>query len=505
MAASSDRSATCQPSTRRSTQDAVYVSDLFYGAVAKRYVVNVALPVVLETGRADRAGDDPERRQPRHPAPPAQAGAGLDRLRSSTAAASVIASTGEEEIGKPASLPLGRAAPRRHHDDAGDLHRPLGRDGARPPQLVGIGLAGGSIGAGCGHRGAAVELASTSCSRPASLCCCLRACSPLLFARVVSRPMLRLAGQARALGRGEVLTPLDSPVREVNEVSQSLAAAAAERKRSEDQVRFLMRELSHRAKNQLAVVVAMARRTAERSEGIADFEKVFSERLMALARSTDLLVNQNWRGVALAELVEAHLMPFAASNKSRLTVEGPHVELGPDAAQSLGLAFHELATNASKYGALSVPERQALRSVGAMSTVEPRALRLEWTESERSAGRAADAKRLRQRRDPEDRRAVAEWRGDARIPPGRRLLGDHSAARCGRPESDTRTPGLRRRRARIPTLGRDRHRYAKSAERAGVEADVAAVAPRHVAGDRKTRGRCRSRRCCGPGRRDRTA
>ena len=141
--------------------------------------------------------------------------------------------------------------------------------------------------------------------------------------------MLRLAGQARALGHGEPLTALASPVREVNEVSRTLVAAAAERKRSEDQIRFLMRELSHRAKNQLAVVVAMARRTAEKSEGMADFEKVFSERLMALARSTDLLVNQDWRGVALAELIDAHLMPFAAGNKSRLVVGGPAYRARP--------------------------------------------------------------------------------------------------------------------------------------------------------------------------------
>jgi two-component sensor histidine kinase len=202
----------------------------------------------------------------------------------------------------------------------------------------------------------------------------------LLFARIVSRPMLRLAGQARALGHGEALTDLASPVREVYEVSRTLVAAAEERKRSVDQVRFLMRELSHRAKNQLAVVVAMARRTAERSEGMADFERVFSERLMALARSTDLLVNQNWRGVALAELIEAHLMPFAGGNKTRLVVGGPHVELGPDAAQSVGLALHELATNASKYGALSVPE--GIVTIKWRHTDGGRrGLRIEWTES----------------------------------------------------------------------------------------------------------------------------
>jgi two-component sensor histidine kinase len=200
------------------------------------------------------------------------------------------------------------------------------------------------------------------------------------FARVMAQPMRKLALQARAVGLSQPIMALASPVREVNVVSATLVEAAAERKRSEDQVRFLMRELSHRAKNQLAVVVAMARRTAERSEGIADFEKVFSERLMALARSTDLLVNQNWRGVALAQLVDAHLMPFAAGNKARIAVGGPEIELGPDAAQSIGLAMHELATNASKYGALSTP-------AGTVSVRwqyvdgKKSALRIEWKEN----------------------------------------------------------------------------------------------------------------------------
>ncbi|MBN9021122.1 MAG: sensor histidine kinase, partial [Rhizobiales bacterium] len=202
----------------------------------------------------------------------------------------------------------------------------------------------------------------------------------LVFSRVMSRPMRKLAGQARALGRGDMIMALASPVREVNEVSATLVDAAAVRKRAEDQVRFLMRELSHRAKNQLAVVVAMARRTAERSADIADFERVFSERLMALARSTDLLVNQNWRGVSLADLVDAHLMPFVAGNKSRVAVGGPPVELGPDAAQSVGLALHELATNASKYGALSVPDG-AVAVTWQRTEGDAPGLRIEWVES----------------------------------------------------------------------------------------------------------------------------
>jgi two-component sensor histidine kinase len=175
----------------------------------------------------------------------------------------------------------------------------------------------------------------------------------IYFARRVSRPIMALADRALALGHGEPIEILNSPIREANEVSRALVDAAAERKRSEDQIRFLMRELSHRAKNQLAVVVAMARRTGGDSEALRGFRSVFAERLLALARSTDLLVEQNWKGVPIAELIDAQLRPFQTGDGPRVTLEGPRIDLSADAAQNLGLALHELATNASKYGALS--------------------------------------------------------------------------------------------------------------------------------------------------------
>jgi two-component sensor histidine kinase len=177
----------------------------------------------------------------------------------------------------------------------------------------------------------------------------------ILFARRVSRPILALADGAQALGHGEAVMVIDSPIREANVVSRALAAAAIERKQAEDQIRFLMRELSHRAKNQLAVVVAMARRAGGDNEALQEFRSMFSERLLALARSTDLLVEQNWKGVPLADLVRAQLLPFETGESSRIKAGGPRIDVGADAAQNLGLVIHELATNAAKYGALSMP------------------------------------------------------------------------------------------------------------------------------------------------------
>ena len=127
------------------------------------------------------------------------------------------------------------------------------------------------------------------------------------------------------------------------------------RKEQENHIRFLLREVSHRAKNLLAIIQAMATQTARTSLTLEDFQARFGQRLQGMAASHDLLVSQNWQGVDIAELVRAQLRPFADEAGRRLEIDGPHVFLAPAAAQSIGLALHELATNATKYGALSVP------------------------------------------------------------------------------------------------------------------------------------------------------
>jgi PAS domain S-box-containing protein len=137
--------------------------------------------------------------------------------------------------------------------------------------------------------------------------------------------------------------------------ASKMARDVTERKRAEEHVRFLMRELSHRTKNMMAVVQAIAWQTVRKSLDLEDFEERFTQRLEALARSHDLLVKRDWQGVALEDLVRAQLEPFVDSATERLAMHGPPLLLRPQAAQDLGMALHELATNASKYGALSVP------------------------------------------------------------------------------------------------------------------------------------------------------
>ncbi len=132
----------------------------------------------------------------------------------------------------------------------------------------------------------------------------------------------------------------------------SLAQDITERRAHEEQVQLLMREVSHRAKNMLSLVNAIARQTAARRP--EDFIERFTERIQALAANLDLLIQSEWQGVDIEDLVRAQLAHFADLIGVRIIIDGPKLRLNAAASQAIGLALHELSTNAGKYGALSV-------------------------------------------------------------------------------------------------------------------------------------------------------
>lgn len=145
--------------------------------------------------------------------------------------------------------------------------------------------------------------------------------------------------------------------------------------------RFLMRELTHRTKNILAIVQSMARQTARSATSIKEFETQYMQRLQGLAASHDLLVNQNWTGVLLDELIEKQVETFVEANLANVAITGPKVKISAKAAQTVGLALHELATNSMKYGALSIPQGKVSIDWEYFGTGEvPQQLRLKWEE-----------------------------------------------------------------------------------------------------------------------------
>ncbi|WP_370631993.1 PAS domain S-box protein [Phyllobacterium lublinensis] len=159
--------------------------------------------------------------------------------------------------------------------------------------------------------------------------------------------------------------------------ASKIARDITDRKETEERILMLMREVNHRVKNQYAVILSMIRETSNRTSNAVEFEQQIRERIMALARSHDLLVHAEWRGATVSELILAQVKPFG--NEANITLAGPPIVLLPNAVQYLGIAFHELATNSAKYGVFSVERGNII--VDWHVGDEGRTFYLAWTES----------------------------------------------------------------------------------------------------------------------------
>lgn len=169
----------------------------------------------------------------------------------------------------------------------------------------------------------------------------------------VARSAKRLSHSARRLGAGEEVEPTQHSISEFAVVSTALSDAARERSEAENEIRLLMREVAHRSKNQLTVINAMVGQTAKNAVNVEEFVESLRRRISGLARSTDLLLANAARGIDFRSLIEIQLEPFMPSDAERVRMLGPAVKIDAQPAQTVGMAIHELATNAAKYGALA--------------------------------------------------------------------------------------------------------------------------------------------------------
>ena len=176
---------------------------------------------------------------------------------------------------------------------------------------------------------------------------------------LVSAAPLRLSGNRTA---GCVVTMVD----------------LSSRKAAEKQQLLLMGELDHRVKNTLALVLSIANRTASTEDSVQGFQTAFSSRIRALAATHNILAERSWSAVSIGDIVRTELEPYVTDMQSRLDIRGDRYGILPRAAIALGLVLHELATNAVKYGSLSVPTGHVTVTID--SDPERPGLCLDWKE-----------------------------------------------------------------------------------------------------------------------------
>jgi PAS domain S-box-containing protein len=166
-----------------------------------------------------------------------------------------------------------------------------------------------------------------------------------------------------------------------NPVSEGLAVFfrdITERKLAEEHLRLMVHELNHRVKNSLATVQAIAAQTLRGGGSPPEVREALTSRLLALARAHDVLTDARWSGARLEEIAAQAAEPYGAD---RFRIDGPPVILPPRTAIAMALAFHELATNAAKYGALSNADGEVELTWGITAEPDLRRLHLTWRET----------------------------------------------------------------------------------------------------------------------------
>ncbi|MFC4172691.1 sensor histidine kinase [Microvirga sp. GCM10011540] len=179
-------------------------------------------------------------------------------------------------------------------------------------------------------------------------------------AELVARPLRALASSAEALGRGEPIRVQERGPSEVGRVADALTAASRDLAERDRRQTLLINELNHRVKNTLATVQTMAALTARSAPSTEAYKASLEARILALSKTHNLLTEAAWETVSLRDIFRTELEPYDDGSGRRVVFDGPPVPLAPRVAVALGMAAHELTTNAARHGSLSVPEGRVL-------------------------------------------------------------------------------------------------------------------------------------------------
>lgn len=161
---------------------------------------------------------------------------------------------------------------------------------------------------------------------------------------------------------------------------REVAAHLEERQRTQERQALLIRELHHRVKNTLATVQGLLGATARSTHSVEEFYRSFADRIVSLANTHNLLTEDYWQTAPLIAMFRNELGHYDDGAKQRITLDGPPVELSADLAVPVGMAVHELTTNAAKHGALSVPGGQISVSWAMRDGAAGRQLAIDWVE-----------------------------------------------------------------------------------------------------------------------------
>lgn len=200
------------------------------------------------------------------------------------------------------------------------------------------------------------------------------AIAPTLAATVVISHVLRRQRAAVAHAEQEWRSREEN----LREANQRLEHEIHQHRRTEDALRFAMRELDHRVKNTLATVQSVADQTLRSSKSMGEFSAAFSGRIQAMARIHTALADRRWEGLTVGDLIELVVGPYRRHTDS-VSIESDGTFLTSELARVLGMALHELATNAAKYGALSTNGGHLAISSRVESREPPR-LHIWWSE-----------------------------------------------------------------------------------------------------------------------------